>query len=180
MAKIAEILSIEKERSDASTQQIVHLFKEGGFYRAYNWSAWILVMMLRAKEHDEKKQLCVSRKTIKSSGDDFVFVGFPLKSINKFIPQDVQFTPVNDSQIDMVIDPTSFDTELSIDAFEEWKKSFPISEKKEKPTDTAASQPRQGLTALMSEVLKYPLESRTPLQNTEFISYLKQQLASLL
>lgn len=36
MAKISEILEIEKERSDVNTWNVIHLFKEGGFYRAYD------------------------------------------------------------------------------------------------------------------------------------------------
>lgn len=41
MAKLADILETEQKRADATQQRIVHLFADGTFYRAYEWSAWL-------------------------------------------------------------------------------------------------------------------------------------------
>ena len=41
MAKLAEILSKERERESRIHQCEIHLFQEGSFLRAYEWSAWL-------------------------------------------------------------------------------------------------------------------------------------------
>ena len=41
MAKLADILETEQKRADATQLRIVHLFADGTFYRAYEWSAWL-------------------------------------------------------------------------------------------------------------------------------------------
>ena len=42
MAGIKEILEFESERNDRERQRVIHLFQEGSFYRAYEWSAWLM------------------------------------------------------------------------------------------------------------------------------------------
>lgn len=189
MAKISEILEIEKERSDVNTWNVIHLFKEGGFYRAYEWSAWLIVSVAYSDEvrkgSADRKPLNVSRKKTKSGDNDFAFVGFPLKSLEKFIPYQTGFKPINDTQIDVSIELPATDTGLSLEmltqAFEEWKQAIPISEDKTKreADDQARASPRS-LTAIMSQVLSYPLENRTPMDAMAFLSTLKQQLAALI
>lgn len=41
MAKLAEILAIERERDTDVSRRQIHLFADGSFYRAYEWSAWL-------------------------------------------------------------------------------------------------------------------------------------------
>ena len=38
--QLKEILSIEENRTEDS-RGVIHLFQEGTFYRAYEWSAWL-------------------------------------------------------------------------------------------------------------------------------------------
>ena len=42
MASIKEILEFEALRPNSEDRLCVHLFQEGSFYRAYEWSAWLL------------------------------------------------------------------------------------------------------------------------------------------
>ena len=42
MAKIVEILKTERKRPTAADFNIVHMYKTGQFYTAYDWSAWII------------------------------------------------------------------------------------------------------------------------------------------
>ncbi len=42
MAAITEILEFESSRDGLEMQRIIHLFQEGSFYRAYEWSAWLM------------------------------------------------------------------------------------------------------------------------------------------
>lgn len=191
MAKISEILEIEKERTEALTWNVIHLFKEGGFYRAYNWSAWLIVTVAYSddvrKGQSDRKPLNVSRKKTKSGDNDFAFVGFPLKSMEKFIPYHTSFTPVNDCQIDITIELPATETPISYEvlqqSFDEWKQSIAIQEDKPKregvsPDEAVQASPRS-ITQVMQQVLSFPLESRTPMECMSFISLLKQQLAAL-
>ncbi len=42
MAAITEILEFESNREGLEMQRAIHLFQEGSFYRAYEWSAWLM------------------------------------------------------------------------------------------------------------------------------------------
>lgn len=42
--QLKEILSIEENRTEGS-RGVIHLFQEGTFYRAYEWSAWLFTGM---------------------------------------------------------------------------------------------------------------------------------------
>lgn len=43
MSQLKEILEKERERTSGEQLASVHLLREGTFYRAYEWSAWLLV-----------------------------------------------------------------------------------------------------------------------------------------
>ncbi len=42
MPKISKVFEIERDRHDKAKQNIIHLFKEGPFYHAYEWSGYLL------------------------------------------------------------------------------------------------------------------------------------------
>ena len=41
MPQLKEILETERNRPTLEQCSVVHLFREGTFYRAYEWSAWL-------------------------------------------------------------------------------------------------------------------------------------------
>lgn len=41
MSKLSEIAEIEHLRNEPNERIQLHLFQEGSFYRAYEWSAWL-------------------------------------------------------------------------------------------------------------------------------------------
>ena len=45
MSQLKEILEKERERSTMEQCSVIHLFREGTFYRAYEWSAWLFATM---------------------------------------------------------------------------------------------------------------------------------------
>ena len=155
MAKISEILEIEKNREDAAQWNIIHLFKEGGFYRAYNWSAWLIVAVAYndevRKNSSDRKPLNVSRKKTKNGENDFAFVGFPLKSLEKFIPNNTGFTPVNDTQIDISIELPATDTEISLKCWHRLLRNgsrlSPLLMTSRRKTVNIPTRVQQGLTA---------------------------------
>ena len=41
MARIKDIVELEKQRPDIAAARIIHLYAEGTFCHAYEWSAWL-------------------------------------------------------------------------------------------------------------------------------------------
>jgi hypothetical protein len=81
------------------------------------------------------------------------------------------------------------------EAFEKWKESQPINKPKDKDETTlktatattpkpaperpaAITSPRR--SGIISQILDYPVDQRTPIENIEFIISLKQQIVSIL
>ena len=110
MASIAEIFEIEKDRQDSAKWNVIHLFKEGSFYHAYEWSAWLVSEVAYNDEvrqqTQDRKPLSVTHKRVKNTDGTFAFVGFPLNSLDKYIPQSCQmdFKAVSDTQLDIYIE----------------------------------------------------------------------------
>lgn len=190
----AEILEIEKKREESSTWNVIHLFKDGSFYRAYEWSAWLTAVVsfndsVRNGTQD-RKPLAVTRKKDKNNDGTFVFVGFPLNSIDKYIPNNIEFKPVSDGQIDIKIELPADIGEVSFDAIskkiDEWKEGVPIKEEKQKkakndegnmfavPTDRPMS-----ITGIMTQIIAYPLEQKSPMEVVAFVSSIRKELAML-
>lgn len=191
MARISEILDIEKQRTEKEQWNVINLFKEGGFYRAYEWSAWLIVTMAyndeARQQTGDRKPLNVTHKRSRNSDDTFLFVGFPLKSADKFIPQRTSFDSVSDTQLAITIE-LQWEDDLSYEAFNEaflkWKDEQPIQEPKqrrdESPATETVTRHKSTLTGIMSEILAWPLEQKTLMENTAYLSSIKQRLADLI
>lgn len=190
----AEILGIERNREESSTWNVIHLFKEGSFYRAYEWSAWLTAVVsfndsVRNGTQD-RKPLTVTRKKDKNSDGTFVFVGFPLNSIDKYIPNNIEFKPISDGQIDIQIELPADIGEISFEAIskkiDEWKEGVPIKEEKQKKAKNdegnmfAVSTDRpMSITGIMTQIIAYPLEQKSPMEVVAFVSSIRKELAML-
>ena len=99
---IAEINEIEKKR-DKEQFGVIHLLIENGFYRAHDWSAWLMTTFPFGEAVN--KPLRISSKRLKD-GYIEAWVGFPVSSLGKYVPNDgsVKFNPVSDTQIDVSIE----------------------------------------------------------------------------
>lgn len=179
---IQEIRSIEENRKPADFG-VIHLLKEGNFYRAHDWSAW-LMKTFPLTEH----QMTLTAKQLKD-GYFEVWVGFPCSSISKFVPQvdGIQFLPVDDTRIDVVItlpeDVVSQSYEAVRDLVEQWKQAQPVTEnKKQKREEREVVEvaPRiMRISDVMGRVLSFPLESKSPMEAWEFLRQLRQQVAAM-
>lgn len=78
MAGIKDILDIEQERSEPKDWQVINLFQEGSFYRAYEVSAWLC--------HTYICQFKVTHRHVNGIGQTIAFVGFPVSSLEKRTP----------------------------------------------------------------------------------------------
>jgi len=212
MAKLADILQQERERDTADKWGIIHLYKTGSFYSAYEWSAWLIAVItfndaVRMATKD-RKPLAVTRIKMANSEDTFCRVGFPLKSIEKYIPTRLDFESEDDKHLAITValphpqDGTAITYERLSEAVTKWKEAQPMKQSKDskdgdlqedtdrqptqgKPKKTLLSllqdsqqPPAQG--GLIMQIMSYQLSEHTPTDNYEFIQRLQQQIASIL
>jgi hypothetical protein len=192
--KLSEALKRETQRENPDTWNKIYLNRDGKFWHAYQWSAWLMKMVACTEEMQrarcDEKMLSAVRYQTKNSGE-YIIVGFPIESIGKYLPEYVSMTPVADGDGDIVVEIqlTETMTQASYEevrnAFREWHDACPMKEQKPRqdrpvPTAVQMAQGRGGMFHILSQVLSYPLEQKTPTDNIEFISQLKQQLVALL
>ena len=94
---------MERDRKSAEDFNLVHMYKTGQFYTAYDWSAWIISVIsytdtVRNQTRD-RHPLAVTRIKMKDSDQTFCKVGFPFKSIEKFCPLRQDFEGVENDHI---------------------------------------------------------------------------------
>lgn len=78
MSSIKEIVEQESRQTAASRSEL-HLYREGTFLRAYEWSAFLACRYL----HDFK----VNKRQFKDIGQPVAYIGFPDTSLMKWIPE---------------------------------------------------------------------------------------------
>lgn len=64
MAKIADVLQTECNRQAPTEWNKIHIFQMGDFYRAYEWSAWLIVAITY---NDRVRKETKDRKPLKES-----------------------------------------------------------------------------------------------------------------
>ena len=136
MGKIIDILETERKRPTAQDWDVVHIYKTGQFYTAYDWSAWIISVIsytdaVRMQTKD-RHPLAVTRIKIATSEQTFCKVGFPFKSLEKFCPLRQDFEGVENDHITFRIqfpEPTD-GSEITYDrikdAVEKWTEAHEI------------------------------------------------------
>ena len=186
---IAEIRGIEENRHSAEQFAVIHLLKENSgkeFYRAHDWSAWLMTMFPMGDAANNP--LKISAKRLKD-GYIEVWVGFPVTSLGKYIPDDgsVGFEAVNDNQIDVTIQlPEEYeggDEDQFRMAVDEWKEQLPLNGSKKarrEEQEMAEAAPRVvRFSDIISQIVSYPLESKSPIEAWEFMRQLRQKVTAM-
>lgn len=181
---IAEIQKIENERTDKKNMVTVHLVKEGNFYHANDWSAWLLIQFPIGEA--KNKPMNVTAKRLK---DDYIhaFVGFPVSSLAKYAPAEetAGFEAVNDNQLDVTLnvdlgDATYEDIRAKVD---EWKGQLPINDnvrQKRESREVAEVAPRvTRMSDVVGRLLSFPLARKSPIEAWEFLFKLQQDAAAM-
>lgn len=190
--KITPALAYEKLRQDAQSQNKIILHKDGKFYHVYEWSAWLLKTLVCTedfqRERGDAKMLQVNRFVTKSG--EYVLAGFPLESVSKYIPEYDEIQEMEDGDLCISITLSDDMQQLTTDQlqamFEEWKAEQPVKEGRKsnaqihKGDKQAAALARSGVFGIIAEVLSYPVEQKSPTENIEFISQMKQRIVALL
>ena len=175
MAAIQEILEFESGRSEPEMQRVIHLFQEGSFYRAYEWSAWLMCRYL----HEFK----VTHRRMKGIEQTVILIGFPVTSLSKWVAADIERHDVSDKHITFKL-PEYVLSDLEEggnpeEVFNDWKSNQPIVEKATRRPSDALQPPVMSLSMIAQRILSFPLEASSPLECYQFLSEIKQQIAKL-
>ena len=179
MSQLKEILEKEKERSTLEECAVIHLFREGTFYRAYEWSAWLCLRYFT--------EMKVTHRLLKG-GENIVFVGFPLTSFDRYTPKGAVVSPSGDKGIDMMLPAETFAPDTVIESlrtgFEDWKQCQPLTEASKKKVEEGKSLSERNahprLTDVMLSILAYPIEQHSPMECMVFLSEIKQQISAII
>ena len=180
----------EKERKDISDWKKIYLYREGTFLRAFNASAWLLATFVYnddfRKQLGGKQPLQVQHLMSKTNGD-YIFAGFPVASIDKYVTMcdkrdensDVVVLTMHD-----IIAPMFQTVEEYEEAYAKYLASLPpAKEKKDKPKqqqsfnsedDGANVMASGGLFEILRSIVAYPLEEKTPLETVDEFRRLKR------
>ena len=180
----------EKDRKDISDWKKIYLYREGTFLRAFNASAWLLATFVYNDEFRKqvggKQPLQVQHLMSKTNGD-YIFAGFPVASIDKY----VTMCDKRDENSDVVV-LTMYDIIAPLfQTAEEYEEAYakylaslpPAKEKKDKPKqqqsfnseDDGANVMASGdLFEILRSIVAYPLEEKTPLETVDEFRRLKR------
>lgn len=180
MAQIKDVLEIEGKRETLEQCLVIHLFEEGTFYRAYQWSAWLC--------HRYIKEFKPTHRKLKQDNETLIFVGFPVSSLMNYVNSDSQFVTVADKQVDVILPLSLFEDynekEFIEKDFLNWKSSVPLSESSKHKSEEKFLQYKDlehiTTTELLNEIASYPLEQKTLLENLNFLSQLKQKVLQII
>lgn len=193
MAKLADILQQERDRDTEDKWGLIHLYKTGSFYSAYEWSAWLIAVItfndeVRMQTKD-RKPIAVTRIPMKDSDETFCRVGFPLKSIEKYIPTRLNYEAEDDKHIVITVtlpqpqDGSEVTYERLSEAVAKWKAEQPLKQPKDKkdsdPQADTDRQPAQGKPkrTLMSLIQEAQQQQQAPAQGGLIMQIMSYQLA---
>lgn len=177
MAAIKDIVKQEGERSEPRHYAQIHLFQEGSFVRAYEWSAWLLCQYV----HEFK----ATRRVFRDIENPVAFVGFPKTSMEKFIPPESKVEELDEKHTAIAL-PMDISDEMLKQMhsdYESWKEKIPLTEsaKERKSTEkTESSASSATLTDFLHRVMAFPLESKSPIDCMLFLAEIKKQMARMI
>ena len=87
--QITPALEYEKHRQDVDSWNKIILHKDGTFYHAYEWSAWLIktIVCTEKFQKDRGDEKVLSAPCYKTKNNEYILIGFPVESLSKFIPE---------------------------------------------------------------------------------------------
>lgn len=182
---IAEIIELESSRKSSEQFNVVHFVKEGnGFFRAHDWSAWLL------KTFPLNAAIANMGVTAKRNKDGYIdaFVGFPATSIKKYIPdaEAASFNQVDDNHFTVSVEISPEIGEVSFENLnrikDEWKATLKVSDKKQQREERELQEQAPKITRI-SDVLSYivsiPMEDISPREAYDILKDLRRKVSAM-
>lgn len=171
--KFIELYNLERRNND-DEMYILHFYRNGDWWRAYEWSAYLATL------YPNIESLVPIRKKFKDVEDGIIYVGMPsINSMNKYFPDIGNPIAIGESHLSFDIRDKLDGVILNIDSYEDTLRDFkldtPIRNKK---TDANVQTHRQidPIKQILQEIMAYPLETNSLIANTEFLSNVKAKI----
>lgn len=195
MAETTTILTAEQRTED--NLFTIHLYRDGNWWRAYNWSAY-LCQNYPTKQSD--KTLKPTRK--QEDNNDIVFVGLQLNSFGSFLP-DIAVTDETIESGHMQFDVreqyanSGINFSNYLETYNKWKNNCEIKPNK-KPARNNKTQdnnienipfmemnecnstPRTTLLTICQEIMHYPYDDQSISSHSAFLKAIQRKIAKLL
>lgn len=155
----------------------IKLHKEGNFWRAYEWSAYLCEFFPNGLQENEK--LKPTYKDVKGTDNGLIFVGLPTSSFKKYLPTIENKDFFNDKDGVKIIDASKEFEKIAFDdignVLNEWKKKYKIALSKSEKSSSNNFK-CNNITDIIQSLKTFPIESKTPIECLLFLSNLKKKI----
>ena len=155
----------------------IKLYKEGNFWRAYEWSAYLCEFFPNGLQENEK--LNPTYKDVKGIDNGLIFVGLPTPSFKKYLPTIENKDFFNDKNGVKIIDASKEFEKIAFDdignLLNEWKKKCKIALPKSEKSSSNNFK-CNNITDIIKSLKTFPIESKTPIECLLFLSDLKKKI----
>lgn len=183
-------INIDAQRSTDAERCLAHLYSEGKFYRAFNYSAWLLAHYIYNEEYrksiNASAPINVSRSRSKE-GAEYIVCGFPIHSLPKYSGGlEYQVIDANHTVIKLPEGALGMNEQEFRDAYNDYAATIEFKPKKseeQKQFGTAQQdgQPRSlGMIDIFRKIISYRLIEHTPTEAVGFLLEVQQDLMRLM
>lgn len=194
---VNDIKALE-QRTSADDLLVIHLIKEGTWWRIYEWSVYLYAKLV---ETTLVEPLKIVRKS------KYICCGMPEGSLGKYF-KDLKPSKTDDENhltifVKDLLTLESITLENYTNNLDEWRETLPLTESKNKNKTAKSVEPintsnipfmendkpphpkpqfgmNLGLADVLNKILNYPLMTKTPLDNMQFISQIQNELIKYL
>lgn len=163
----------KEERTDTNKLFTIFLYKEGGWWRAYEWSSYLCANI---KLHNKLKPI---HRKLKGSDNGIIFVGLQSISFSKYFG-DLLIHHITDNIIEIDVSNYFNNTLIALanhqDILDNWKDTIPIKNQNKKDNSNIIenkTNTEHNINDLLKMIINYQLESKSLIESVQFISELK-------
>lgn len=192
-----EIQTIEADRKEPEKWNVVHLLRDGNYWHANEWSAWLVAVVITSQMKRLHPDMEIDpptpvKKFAKNINGEYIFVGFQEKSFDKYLPKELtlDWRDVEDGRIDVPIQMPDDHGELTYErlheAYMKWKAEQQLTpDKKDKDATANGSRQNRGgamgdtpghILAIMGRIMSLPLHRTSPIDAHKFLEEVQREL----
>lgn len=161
MPTYTDVIKFESE----APPNTIRLIKSGGFYRAYNHSAWLFQCCVN--------QYKVIRKFVKNLDTNIYYIGFPDKNLFENIGE--RRTTKTDYGFDIELAESEYQDEEN---YETWKLSVETTESSKADYYSLNLTGREAEIEAIRRIREFPIESKSMVECVVFLSELRKLLTN--
>lgn len=171
------IVKLEYNRSKEDYNKI-YLFKGSqGFWRAYEWSCFLMYNFNKELSDDSKLKISITT-TSKAHNKMFISCGCKSTSFNKFLPGLTEIVNDEDFKVFEII-VNDYDYEKMDEYFKQFKTEEALKEK-QKPCNNQQTSTNVSMFSIVKKIIGYNLYNKTQEELVDFVSSLKKDCATII